>query len=333
MLDSRAFPIFFFVIFLPTISTTCSNVTTASPHCVPDFYLIGATKAGSTAVWSRIQAHPCVASSDKETHLLTYNDAYHLPCQNTIRDLHKLYGDGTPEYIFLPGVAERAFHLNSNASIVAIVRDPIDRSVSNYKMTRRSRTYEKRGAFEEAIREELNCYGLTLPLLTASMDNAEMTAATIASATEATDVMSKKSTDALLADFNRCSLSGWEGLQNIKVAHKVAYPLMTSTYLSRSMYYPQLERWSSIFNDKLLVISQNSLAERESETMGRVFSHIGLDAGVEAEVEVEAGRTRTINRLRGYHTDLKRGTSEVLTALFAPYDELLFRRYGENIYK
>lgn len=90
-----------------------------------------------------------------------------IGCDNSDYNPNLLTGEGTPENIYLPGVASRAKQVSPNALIIAITRDPIDRAVSHYNMARRSkkidgRSYEKFGTFKESIVEELECYGLDL---------------------------------------------------------------------------------------------------------------------------------------------------------------------------
>ena len=47
-------------------------------------------------------------------------------------------GEGTPEYLYLPGVPERAFSKYPNVKLVVMLRRPLDRSYSHFNMARRS---------------------------------------------------------------------------------------------------------------------------------------------------------------------------------------------------
>jgi len=65
-----------------------------------------------------------------------------------------LLGEGTPENIYLPGVAERAKLVAPDSLIIAILRDPIDRAVSHYNMARRSKKRDESPYEEVRLDEE-----------------------------------------------------------------------------------------------------------------------------------------------------------------------------------
>jgi len=295
--------------------TTATNTTTATT-CTPSFFLIGATKAGSTALWSLITSHPSVAKAVKEPHRLTYrtsgND--YRPCVNsTVNNSNvEFFGDGTPEYIF-PEVAERAYKKNPSAKIMAVVRDPVDRAVSHHRMALRGGGFEAKEVFEEAIEEELRCYGLRLPERGGDVSDA---------ARKAQLSMSNRTLDRLLADFERCSLRNWTGLEDLPhVRNKMGYPALTGTYLSRGMYAPQLARWERVFVDGVLVVGQKELGDDPKAVRERVYDYLGLE---KFEGEEEGTNYRNAPE-GGYRKDIEEGTVNILEALFKPYNEMLPR--------
>ena len=350
----------------------CTGRIARASKCVPDFFVIGATKAGSTAAWRNIEAHPCVEPTNKEPHHFTYRYgrgmsglAETLGCASAPRSNTKLYGDGTPEYIFLPGVAERAKAASPNAAVVAIVRDPIDRAFSHFNMARRSKkkggeeSFEPHSVFEDAIADELRCYGLELPDYTGATYNSERAALEQRSMRAAIALMRARSDETHLALFEQCSLAGWTGLKDIEVQNKMAFPLLTGTYLSRGMYAPQLLRWDAVFGTKaMLVLSQAEFYNATQPSMDRVFTHMGLpsyqlpvtedQAHREARVADEgraaggggaaaaagggggAWTGTFVNSAHGYRNHLKQGTANLLQVLFHSYNEQLFAYMGRR---
>jgi hypothetical protein len=66
-----------------------------------------------------------------------------------------------------------------------------------------------------------------------------------------------------------------------------------NTYVARSRYATQLDRWLEHFGrDRLLVVAQDDLRDRRAETMAEVFAFAGLDAAVDDRLfEVEEHRS------------------------------------------
>jgi len=62
------------------------------------------------------------------------------------------------------------------------------------------------------------------------------------------------------------------------VGNKMAFPLLTGTYLSRGVYAPQLARWDAVYGrEKLLVVSQDDLQEGTQATMDTVFEFLSRE--------------------------------------------------------
>ena len=63
--------------------------------------------------------------------------------------------DKTPSYMAVPGVAERIATVTPSVKLVFVLRDPIDRAYSNYRMSKRKRRLNCE-TFEECIGTELS---------------------------------------------------------------------------------------------------------------------------------------------------------------------------------
>lgn len=105
---------------------------------LPDFLIIGASKAGSTSLHFYLDQHPEISMSwPKETNFFTredYMDAldWYMSC---FSDKPGLRGEASPKYSTFPKfkhVPERIVALVPQAKLIYIVRDPVERAESHY---------------------------------------------------------------------------------------------------------------------------------------------------------------------------------------------------------
>ena len=119
----------------------------------PTFIVIGAPKAGTTALYHYLQAHPEVYMSPvKETTFFQYKpedlqDTFpEKLTKGTIRSLsayqalfdgitnERAAGEASPQYFHSPIAAENIRKHLPNVKIIAILRHPVDRAYSQYMM-------------------------------------------------------------------------------------------------------------------------------------------------------------------------------------------------------
>jgi hypothetical protein len=127
---------------------------------LPNFIVIGAAKAGTTALYWYLAEHPeVVMSSVKETNYFAFGldddgqplygdpELHHFPVQS-LSDYEKLFadagdsvaiGEASPIYLECPQAAGRIRDLIPAARIICGLRDPVDRAYSDYMMFLRSR--------------------------------------------------------------------------------------------------------------------------------------------------------------------------------------------------
>jgi hypothetical protein len=142
---------------------------------LPDFLVIGAAKAGTTALHEYLRQHPQVCMSQrKEPRFFAFDQKppdFRGPQDRTIfnRDViwrlddyrrqfaharpDQIVGEITPRYLSTPGTAERIRQLLPEARLVVILRQPADRAWSNFSMRRRD-GFEPCATLEEAIADE-----------------------------------------------------------------------------------------------------------------------------------------------------------------------------------
>ena len=108
---------------------------------LPDFVVIGTQKGGTTSLHDYLASHPRTAPSDiKEVHY--FDRDVPLPIE-WYRGHFPLRPDGrrvfetTPRYLFHPQAAERMHEALPDAKLIALLRDPVERALSHYRMTAR----------------------------------------------------------------------------------------------------------------------------------------------------------------------------------------------------
>lgn len=134
-------------------SETSTSVSPDERFRLPDFVMIGAAKAGTTSMHYYLGLHPDITMSwPKETNFFTredYLDA--LPWYATcFVDAPGLRGEASPKYANYPNfkhVPERIHSLVPHAKLLFMVRDPVERTVSQYHHKFFNRT-ESRGINE-----------------------------------------------------------------------------------------------------------------------------------------------------------------------------------------
>jgi hypothetical protein len=110
---------------------------TARRRPLPDFLVIGAQKAGTTALYAYLRWHPGITGpSWKE---VSFFDRHWWRGEKWYRGQfprragEKLVGEASPSYLFHPLAPERARSLVPDAKLIALLRDPVDRAYSQYQ--------------------------------------------------------------------------------------------------------------------------------------------------------------------------------------------------------
>lgn len=139
---------------------------TASRRVLPDFLVIGASRSGTSTLFSMLRDHPdIVAPLRKEigwfSATRTQPESWyraHFPARAALRARQLARGrapltfEATPGYIFYPHADRRIVDTLPEAKIVAMVRDPLRRALSQHRhLTRHG---EEHLDFVTALRRE-----------------------------------------------------------------------------------------------------------------------------------------------------------------------------------
>jgi sulfotransferase family protein len=129
--------------------THTAGATTASWRALPDFLIVGTMRGGTTSLYRSLTQHSRVMGAllDKEVHYFDLNatrgvDWYRarFPLRAAVRVRAQLshgpvlVGEATPYYMFHPGVPTRASSVLPGLRAIAILRDPVDRAWSHYRL-------------------------------------------------------------------------------------------------------------------------------------------------------------------------------------------------------
>lgn len=104
---------------------------------LPDFLVLGAQKAGTTALYAYLRWHPGITGpSWKEVSFFDRHwwrgEAWYRG-QFPLRPGERLVGEASPSYLFHPLAPERARSLVPDAKLIVLLRNPVDRAYSHYQ--------------------------------------------------------------------------------------------------------------------------------------------------------------------------------------------------------
>lgn len=210
---------------------------TGGSRVLPDFFVIGVVRSGTTSLFHYMGQHPCIESSAYDE-IGYFDDNFHLGLnwykslfptkftKNKIKNKHGkfLTYDVTPFYIYNPLVAKRILESFPKSKIISNLRNPIDRAYSNYIIALQEGDTTK--TFEETICDAID---------------------------ELEKNKSKLNDDAYLVNVH---------YENI---------------LARGFYADQLKIWYKLFpKDQLLMISSENLANNTDNSLTQIFKFLGL---------------------------------------------------------
>jgi hypothetical protein len=119
-----------------TLQTSMSNTS------VPHFLIIGAQKAGTTALYQYLNMHPwCKSALHKEVGFFAFETKYsrgeqwyksQFCLEQAVRDCK--YFEATPEYVYYPECPGRIFEYNPKIKLIVLLRNPVERAFSSWNM-------------------------------------------------------------------------------------------------------------------------------------------------------------------------------------------------------
>lgn len=125
-----------------------------------DFIIVGAQKAGTTALYKYLSTHPQLhLPPEKEAPFFSVDTRYESGLEAYLNEFFsgaptdQLWGKATPQYMGDVRVPQRMAEIFPNVKLIALLRDPVDRAISHFKMSvRRARDTR---SFDEAVTQQL----------------------------------------------------------------------------------------------------------------------------------------------------------------------------------
>ena len=125
----------------------------------PDFIIIGAAKCGTTSLYKYLSYHPQILLPNKKE--LRFFDKnfqrgyeWYLAQFPRIGDRPELLtGEASPSYLFSPHVAQRIKDFAPKSKLIVMLRNPVERSISNYYQNQKTGCHQK--TLPEAIEREI----------------------------------------------------------------------------------------------------------------------------------------------------------------------------------
>ena len=254
---------------------------TAAARPLPDFLILGAQKAGTTALYAYLREHPALTGpawkevSFFDRHFWRSEAWYrgNFPNKISLRAIRAragidpIIGEASPSYVFHPQAPERAAALVPDARLIVLVRNPVDRALSHYH-------------HEVALGRE------PLPFEQA-------------------------------LDDEETRMAG--ELERMRDPRYFSHAWWNFTYQARGRYAEQLERWLELFpHEQLLVIPSEDLLQRPRETHAHVLDFLRAPPHELAayprifEREYPAMDSATRDRLREHFAEPNRRLYEIL---------------------
>lgn len=256
----------------------------------PSFMIIGAQKAGTTALFSLLAKHPMIlAPKSKEINFfqddINYAKGvswYHAQFPSADEFSHsQVTFEATPEYLYRIPAAQRIHDFNKLMKLIVLVRDPVERAYSSWNMYRSFKTspyfshLTEYRSFEQAIGQEFYA----------------------------------------IASGQHEPYSGFKRQDNCTMP----FP----GYISRGIYYEQLLRYYEIFDPRqMLIVHSDDLSRNKIDTLRKITVFLGLD-----EFSPVTPRGRAANE-GTYSSEMNSNVRELLREFYRPYNERLYRLVG-----
>lgn len=141
----------------PPYQKVLQNVNLPFKMRLPDFLIVGAQKAGTSALRALLSAHPQLFMASRELEFFSSRrnfsrglSAYANYFIAARRD--QVIGEKSPNLLYCEGAAQRIKNCLPECKIIILLRDPVERSYSHFRMS--VRNFREALTFDDALSEE-----------------------------------------------------------------------------------------------------------------------------------------------------------------------------------
>ena len=268
----------------------------------PAFFIIGAQKCGTSALYNYLCEHPDVLPGrTKEIHFFNrdkryfglginyYHSQFPLPSQ---LGEYGVTFDATPVYIYCPECPKRIYNYSPRAKMILLLRDPVERAFSAWNMFRK--VHEKRRS----------------PFL---------------SEWSSINAPQKEGFRRL---FNRKKYPSFEDAINEEINNILGEDTLPEpSFVRRGLYASQLERYYRYFHrEQIMIIDSRQLRKETNRTLERISTFIEL-----RPYDWKQGESKRRLGFEGdYKAPISRKAHDYLVEFYRPYNERLYELIGSN---
>jgi hypothetical protein len=325
--------------------------STLSFPLAPNLIIIGAQKAGTSALAEFLATHPQMeppsplSSRNFEAHFMDwtiplnqqsreeqikkerldnedelfcrYRSEYSHMWNDTklLSDPTKVSFEKTPSYLFLayaiPDILIRVCPWKPK--LLAILRNPVDRAWSQFNMDKRmkSKFMRKNDTFERILEREIDAL---------RRNGLSFAPTTIEAGVNRTDPRFH------LPNHSATTTTIQQHQDQIDIAHqRVFRKVFLSNYLQRGMYAVQLTRWKQVFGNDLMVVNYDDLfGPHAQRCVNSILRFVGVE---EWKLPHEFGTHWSRNN---YRSKISNTTRDYLESFFRPHNEQLSTLLGER---
>ena len=267
------------------------------PQNAPKLMIIGAQKAGTTALYEYMTKHPhIVGSIPKELHYFNCDKRYtkgidfyhsHFPIDSS----ECITFESSPGYLHNELAPYRIYDYNPDIKLIAIVRDPVSRAYSAWNMYKRRFEDNRNWFFDEWVPYCGNSY-----------------------------IQLSKRNDDLLCIFKSYVA------EELRHMEEHPYAIIEAPVISHGLYYSQLSIYLRLFKREQIIIVESTQLKTDPIKVLRTIENI---------LEVEPHNWRAEKLVPVFEGDYQGATLDnetrlVLENYYDPYNELLFKLIGER---
>lgn len=261
---------------------------------VPLFLIIGAQKAGTTALHNYLCQHPSIRSATtKEIHFFSTDfhyskglDYYHSKFPFALYG--SLFLDASPSYLASKVAYKRIYEYNQKIKMIVLLRDPVDRAYSAWNMYR-SRYQENRNWFFD---EWVSSVGMVPDQYIRRSDK----------------------------EINSFEIFVKNEIKNLSLLHLKS---IEAPILPQGLYEEHLSRFFTLFKrDQLMVVESSFLLENTLEVLEKIESFISVR-------KFDWDRINLSPIFEGGYADvLDQSAAVELSKYYAPHNEALYKLLG-----
>ena len=258
------------------------------PSFPPDFIIIGAQKAGTTALYRYLSIHPGIIATKEKEHRFFNCEKNYVKGPVFYQSLfsgtstYRLTFDASPGYLVEPKASERIYDYNPQIKLIALLRNPVDRAYSAWQMYKQRYEYSRDWFYKD-----------WLPLC-----------------------------DNVVIDYKRRSEShifDFHAYIEEEISYRQQGIAIESPVLIQGFYAEQLERYFKFFEkDQLLIIHSDDLRLHTQQILRTIEDFIGVrhyDFDEQQLIPVFEG---------GYAEKMREKTRLLLNSYYRFHNEQLF---------